>query len=113
MRGEDIPASCKTVYDQMAFLSLRTIYRNFRDKRIERPAATAEKRKVLAVWDKAKRTAEFERKLAAYQARLHKDAERAATAVRKDPSPENAIMLCDVLDGLAQYRPGVDGGDSE
>ena len=36
---------------------------------------------------------------------MYKDTELAKAAVRKDPSPENAIRLCNVLDGLEKYRP--------
>ena len=58
-----------------------------------------------AAWDKAKRMAEFEHKLSFFQARMYRDTELAKTAVRKDPSPENAIRLCNVLDGMEKYRP--------
>lgn len=107
MQGDPLPDGLAS-HDQAAYLSLRAIYHDYHEKRLGRPEAASEKRKVFAVWDKAKRTAEFDRKLAFYHARLNKDTERAKTAVRKDPSPENAIMLCDVLDGLAQYRPEVE-----
>lgn len=111
MRGSPLPDGFP-LHDQMAYLSLRAIYHDFHGKRLGREAAAAEKHKIFAVWDKAKRTAEFDQQLAFFQARLHKDVERAAAAVRKNPSSENAIMLCDVLDGLKEYRPEVDGGDS-
>lgn len=104
MRGEPLPDDL-SIYDQMAYTSLRTLYHDYHEKRLGRGAASAEKRKILGAWDKEKRIAEFDRKLALFQARLHKDTEAAKTAVRKDPSPENAIRLCDVLDGLEKYMP--------
>lgn len=103
MQGAEMPDGL-SMYDQMAYISLRTLYHDYREKRLDRRTASAEKRRIFAAWDKAKRTAEFERKLAFFHARLYKDTEMVKTAVRKDPSPENAIRLCNVLDGLEKYR---------
>ena len=104
MQGAEMPDGL-SIHDQMAYTSLRTLYHNFHEKWLDRRTASAEKRRILAAWDKAKRTAEFERKLAFFQAQMYKDTELAKAAVRKDPSPENAIRLCNVLDGLEKYRP--------
>lgn len=104
MQGAEMPDGLP-MYDQMAYISLRTLYHDYHEKRLNRATASAEKRRIVGAWDRAKRTAEFERKLAFFHARLYKDTELAATAVRKDPSPENAIRLVNVLDGLEQYRP--------
>lgn len=109
MRGAEMPEGL-SVHDQLAFLYLRTIYRDYYEKRLTRKTASAEKRRLWGIWDEARRTAEFERKLAFFHARLYKDTEEAKTAVRKDPSPENAIRLCNVLDGLEQYRPKAEEG---
>lgn len=104
MRGAEMPEGL-SIHDQMAYISLRALYHDYREKRLSRTTASAEKRRIFAAWDKAKRTAEFERKLSFFHARLYKNTEMAKTAVRKDPSPENAIRLCNVLDGLDRYRP--------
>lgn len=104
MRGAEMPDDL-SIYDQMAYISLRTLYHDYHEKRLDRATASAEKRRIFGAWDKARRMAEFDRELAFFRARLCKDAEGAKTAVRKDPSPENAIRLCDVLDGLKEYRP--------
>ena len=104
MQGAEIPEGL-SIYDQMAYISLRTLYHDYYEKRLNRTTASAEKRRIFGAWDKAKSTAEFERKLAFFHARLYKDTEMAKTAVRKDPSPENASRLCNVLDGLEKYRP--------
>ena len=96
MQGAEMPDGL-SIHDQPAYLSLRTVYHDFHEKRLRRETASAEKRRILAAWDKAKRTAEFERKQAFFHARLYKDTELAVTAVRKDPSPENALRLCAVL----------------
>ncbi len=104
MRGEEMPDGL-SLYDQMAYLSLRILYRDYHEKRLDRETASTEKHRIFAAWDKAKCTVEFERKLSYFHARLYKDTEMAKTAVRKDPSPENAVRLCNVLDGLERYRP--------
>ena len=109
MYGDDLPDGL-TVYDQMAYISLRSLYRDYHEKRMDRDAASAEKRMILSAWQKAKRDAEFERKMSFYHARLNRDSEMAKTAVRKNPTPENALMLCNVLDGLEEYRPQQKGG---
>ena len=77
-----------------------------RKKRIARDAASEEKRNILFNWDKARREAEYVRKMALHYAKLYKDTEMEKTAVRKNPTPENAIKLVRVLDGLENYEPG-------
>lgn len=104
MQGAEMPDGL-TIYDQMAYISLRTLYHDYHEKRLDRATASAEKRRIFGAWDRAKRTADFERKLAFFHARLYKDTEWAKTAVRKNPSPENAIRLVNVLDELERYRP--------
>lgn len=104
MRGAEIPDGL-SIHDQMAYISLRTLYHDYHEKRLDRETASKEKRKLLGAWDRAKRIAEIERKGAFFRARVLRDTEGAKTAVRKDPSPENAIRLCNVLDGLERYRP--------
>ena len=104
MKGAEMPDGL-SLYDQMAYISLRTLYCDYREKRLDRATASAEKRRIFGAWNKAKRMAEFERKQTFFRVRLYKDTEGAKTAVRKDPSPENAIRLCNVLDGLERYRP--------
>lgn len=104
MRGAEMPDGLP-MHDQMAYISLRTLYHDYHEKRLDRAAASAEKRRIFGAWDQAKRTAEFERKLASFRARVCKDTERAEAAVRRNPSPENAIRLCNVLAGLERYKP--------
>lgn len=104
MKGEELPDGL-SLHDQMAYVSLRTLYHDYYEKRLDRGTASLEKRRIFGAWDKAKRTTEFERDLAFFHARVIKDTEGAKTAVLKDPSPENAVRLCRVLDGLERYRP--------
>ncbi len=104
MQGAEMPDGL-SLYDQMAYLSLRTLYHDYHEKRLDRKTASAEKRQIVGAWQRAKNTAEFQRRMALSSAKMFKDTEAAITAVRKNPSPENAIRLCNVIDGLERYRP--------
>lgn len=98
-RGMELPEGLPLV-DVMAFTALRNIYRAYRDKRIVREQATREKRLLRREWEKAKEAVAFDRKLTHYHVRLIRVVEQAACACRKDPTPKNALRLCDVIDGL-------------
>ena len=63
-------------------------------------AGAAEKRRVKRRYDLEMGGRGQERKLALHRARVIRLTEQAITAVRKDPSPENALRLVDVLDGI-------------
>lgn len=104
MRGAEMPDGL-SLYDQMAYLSLRTLYHDYHEKRLDRATASAEKRRIIGAWQRAKDTAEFQRKLAFFSAQVFKDTEAAKTAVRKNPTPENAIRLCNVMDGIERSIP--------
>lgn len=105
MRGDALPEGLE-LWDQMAYLSLRSLYRDYHEKRLDRETASAEKRRVFGAWEQAKRAAEFDRKLQDYHVRLIRGAERAVCRCRKEPTEANALYLCDVLDGFE--RPEVD-----
>lgn len=102
--GADMPEGLP-LEDMSAYATLRSIYHDFHEKRMSREAAAREKRLLRRAWEKAKEAAAFDRKLTAYHVRLMRAAERAICACRKDPSPENALRLCDVIDGVE--RPEV------
>lgn len=104
MRGDMLPDGL-SLHDQMAYVCLRTLYHDYHEKRLDRDAASAEKRKILGAWRMAKGSAEFEDKLTSYYAQLHIRTERAMAEVRKDPTPEKAIKLCDVIGGMERYWP--------
>lgn len=99
MRGEDMPDGL-SLADRMAYTTLRNIYWSYREKRMTREQAAAEKRKLRQEWERAKQEEAYDRKLTEYHARQIKAQETAISACRKDPTPENAIRLCDVVDGL-------------
>lgn len=103
MKGAEMPDGL-SMYDQMAYISLRTLYHDYHERRLDRATASAEKRRIALARDRSKHTADYENRLAVFRARVCKDTEKAKTMVRKDPSPENAMRLCDVLDGLKRME---------
>lgn len=86
--------------DMMAFTTLRNIYGAYREKRVDRDTASREKFFMRREWEKAKEAEAFDRKLTDHHVQLIRAVEQAACACRKDPTPENALRLCDVIDGL-------------
>lgn len=107
MRGAEMPDGLELA-DQMAYTALRNIYAAYRDKRLTRDQAASEKRKLRWEYDKAKKAAEFGAKLMKHQVTQIMATSPAMCAVRKNPTPENAIRLCNILDGLE--RPKIEGG---
>lgn len=97
--GSDMPEELGLA-DMMAFTALRNIYGAYREKRMDREQASREKRLLRREWEKAWEAEAFDRKLTDHRVRLIRAVEQAACACRKDPTPENAIWLCDVIDGL-------------
>lgn len=92
--------------DMSAYAALRSIYHDFHEKRMYREQAAREKRFLRRTWEKAKERAAFERKLTDYHVKLTRAVERAVCDCRKDPSPENAIRLCDAIDGMEREEAG-------
>ena len=86
--------------DQMAFTALRNIYDAYHKKIISREMAAAEKKRIRREWTVLKERWEFGERLADHRARILHGTEVAKTACRKNPTPENALRLCDVIDGL-------------
>lgn len=93
--------------DQMAYTALRNIYESYHGKRMDREQAAHEKRLLRREWEKARETEAFGARLAFFRSKLLRDTETVKTEVRKNPSPENALRLCDVIDGI-----GAGGVDS-
>lgn len=101
MHGDPMPDDL-CIYDQAAFQALRSLYHSFRNKVIDRETASAEKKKILKALDDATKQAIFQDNLAYHQAEVNRMTEAAAAAVRKDPTPENALQLVRVLDGMVK-----------
>ena len=100
-QGHDMPEGL-TLPDQMAYVALRSIYREFREKYMDREQASREKRLLRREWEKGKAAEAFERKLVAYHVGLIRAVEQAVRDCRKEPTEENALRLCDVIDGLGR-----------
>lgn len=100
MRGEEMPEGL-ALPDQMAYTALRKIYWMYHQKALPRDRAAAEKRRLRREWEGAVSTLAFSDKLARSRARILRETEAAKSACRKHPTPENALRLCNVLDGLA------------
>ncbi len=107
MRGSELPEGLP-LHDQMVYISLRSLYHDYYERRIEREAASAEKRRIIGAWQRAIDTVEFQRKLAFSQAQVIKATEAAQRAFRKEPTIENAWHLSRVLDGLERPIGGIE-----
>lgn len=99
MAGRELPDGL-SLPDQAAYTALRNIYDAYHRKAIPRDVAAAEKRKVRRSWEQLTDGLEFQDKLNAAQVRLNKASELAKAAVLKDPTPENALRLVRIMDGL-------------
>ena len=108
MHGEELPEGLP-LPDQMAYTCLRNIYSMYYNKTISRDRAAAEKQRVRVQWEKAVSTMEFDRKLAAHHVQVIRNTEAAKTACRKDPTPENVLRLCNVLDGIGEMEKQHEG----
>lgn len=104
-QGTEMPDGLP-LYDQMAYTTLRNIYAAYRDKRLTREQAASEKRKLRWEYERMKKAAEFGDKLTKYHVNQIMAIAPATCAVRKDPTPENAIRLCNILDGLERPKIG-------
>lgn len=99
MHGEELPDGL-SLPDQMAYTCLRHIYAMYYSKTISRDRAAAEKQRVRRAWQSMSEQIDYESKLALQRAQILRDTETAKTDCRKDPSPENALRLCNALDGI-------------
>lgn len=99
IRGGPLPEGLG-LPDQLAYLSLRQIYRSYREEAISREEAVREKRLVRRSWEQAAGALAFSDRLTRRHAQILRGTEAAKTACRKGPTVENALRLCDVLDGL-------------
>lgn len=99
MSGAELPDGL-SLPDQMAYTALRNIYWSHRERRLSREQAAFEKNKLRRAWEKAKSAEAFDRELTERHVWQIKAQEAAVCACRKNPTPENALRLCDVVDGL-------------
>ena len=99
MSGGDMPDGLDLA-EQMAFTSLRHIYFLYRQKVLSRSKASEEKMKIWWALDEFKKRDSFEKEICSARVEIIKRTEFAKAQCRKNPTEENAIRLCNVLDGL-------------
>ena len=99
MRGDEMPDGL-ALPDQMAYTALRNIYSAYNSKALSREAARLEKRRLVRQYENVKESWAFWEKLSRHHTKILKESEAAKNACRKNPTPENALLLCDVMDGL-------------
>lgn len=105
-RQMDIPDGLDLA-DQMAYVTLRCIYKAYSDGSLSADRAKEEKKKLRTEWEKMRDKLEMQGKLAKRHIEVIKQTEAAKAEVLKNPTPENAIHLVEVLDGRF---PTFDGG---
>ena len=101
--GEPLPDGLD-LPNQQAYVALRYLHAAFAAGHLTADQAGEDKRKIVQTLKTAESREETSRKLDAWHIRLIRATEQANTAVRKDPTPENALRLCDVLDGLERQE---------
>lgn len=99
MRGEEMPDGL-SLPDQLAYTALRNIYHAYRNKIISRRTATAEKNKIRYQHNTLVNTLAFQDKMCSHHVRVTKETEGAKNNFRKNPTVENGMRLCDVMDGF-------------
>ena len=109
MHNNELPDGLDLI-DQMAFTVLRGIYQGYNSGAISREAASEQKNKLRREYERAVQESNFQNSLCYHHEKLLRMTEMAKVLCRKDPTPENAVQLCDVLDGLTNIdtlRPVV------
>lgn len=91
--------------EMRAWQALRFLYDRSRLGTVTAELGSVEKRKILLALKFDQATQAFQNKLTDHHRRILRDTEAAKTAARKDPTPENILRLCDVLDGLEVMDP--------
>ena len=81
--------------DQILYLSLRMLYRQYYQKIIERDTATKEKKKLLDEY----KVYQFREELEKQWVEIIRLTELARADYRKNPCHENAMKLIDIIEG--------------
>ena len=81
--------------DQILYLSLRMLYRQYYQKIIERDTATKEKKKLIDEY----KVYQFREELEKQWVEIIRLTELARAEYRKNPCHENAMKLIDIIEG--------------
>lgn len=106
MNGDEMPDGL-SLPDQMAYTAMRNVYDAYHKKILSRDMAAAEKQKIRREYEQARDSWQFCDKLAKHHSKVMHDTESVKTACRKNPTPENAIRLCNVIDGIDRDFSGI------
>ena len=98
-RGEPMPEGLR-LYEQHAYQALTLLYSRYFRKEIPREQASLEKKQIKRQLELAYKDDNFRDNLCYHHEKLLRMTEATKTLCRKEPTPENVIRLCDVLDGL-------------
>lgn len=94
MAGLEIPDGL-SYPDQVLYLSLRMLYRQYYQKVIDRETATKEKKKLLDEY----KVYQFREELEKQWVEIIRLTELARAEYRKNPCHENAMKLIDIIEG--------------
>ena len=97
--GEAMP-TCMPTPEQNAFQAIAYLYARFRAKAIGKEQAAEEKARIKASLMDELAMETFKDNLAYQREMILRQSEMAKIACRKDPTPENAIALCDTIDAI-------------
>lgn len=94
MAGKEMPDGL-SYSDQIIYMELRMLYRQYFQKIIDRETATREKRKII----ENNRILKFREEMGHHWVELIKNTEIARTEYRKNPCHENAMRLINIIEG--------------
>lgn len=94
MNGDEMPDGLGYP-EQIAYLSLRLLYKQLRSGFVTRPVAIVEKKKLMDEY----RLYKFRERMGEEWVEVVKRTELARAAYRKDPTHENAMQLIEIIEG--------------
>lgn len=98
MRGELMPSGLR-IYEQCAYQSLRHLYARYRDGRISKEDASAEKKQIYFQHDRARAEFESARKASLAHSKLWLNTEAALNRYAQERTPEAADQLWEAVTG--------------
>lgn len=97
--GQPMP-TCLPTAEQNAFQAMARLYERFNAGTVSREQAATEKARIKASLKDEIDMENFKDNLAYQRQLILRQTEMSKNACRKDPTPENAIALCDSIDAI-------------
>ena len=91
---------CLPTSEQKAFQAIAYLYARFNIKSITREQASSDKARIKASLKDEIEVEKFQDNLAYQREMVLRQSEMAKIACRKNPTSENALALCDVIDAI-------------